>query len=265
MSEEKDLQEQIENYLAGAMDAATKTAFERQLETDPDLAQALLLNQEVHRTVKDSKALALEESLRGIGEEFASQFEAEKEVAKNHTPLIKRYRWIAAVAAILLCGLFAWWLWNNNSSSLFPQKLYADFYKAYPAQTHIRSLDNSKETTYLQAQKAYQAKDYPTAIQSFKLLLEEENLSPEFRINLLFYKGQAHLAAQEIAAARQLLEPVIAEPTHNYTRQTQWYLALIALQSNELEQARAYLLEAQKGIAQGKYYQQAKDLYQKIE
>lgn len=264
MSTEKDLQEQIEDYLAGTMDDSAKRTFERRLESDPDAAQALLLNQEVHRAIKDPKALQLEESLRIIGDDFVAQYEEEKAPEKNRIPLVKNYRWIAAVAAILICTFSAWWLWNHQPTKLSNQELYAEFYEAYPAQTNSRTLDTQVETTFLQAQKAYQASDYSTAIPLFKRLLEEEKLSPEFRISILFYKGQAHLAAQEIAPARQTLESIDALPSNSYTRPTKWYLALIALQNNDIEQAKKFLLDAQKGVKHGRYYHQAQSLYEII-
>ena len=76
-----------------------------------------------------------------------------------------------------------------------------------------------------------------------EVLLVFDQLPPKIKENLnaIFLKANALMALDRFAEAQPLFERVAAVPANIYSGEAKWYLALIALQQNDLSSAKYWL------------------------
>ncbi len=105
MNRDEQVFDKIEAYLRGKMPASEAAAFEAELAADPALADLV----KTHRFERQGLEWLVERDL--LAKMNAWEREAGKQrPAATLRPTFMRRWWVAGVAAMLLLGVFGWWL-----------------------------------------------------------------------------------------------------------------------------------------------------------
>lgn len=223
--------ENIEDYLTGSMDAAERKAFEQQLADNPELQEELNLYKEVNSTLAadfqhEEQNAAVKQTLQSMSKEFFSEEQKQaKVVTMQRSQWIKR---IAVAAAVVLVVVFAW-------PYLFtPAPLqYADL--ADHGKASFTEMGGG-EALLPQAEKAFNAGDYATAIQPLQTYIMENDGDTQ----AWFYLGICLLETDENDRAETLFKQ-ISTLNSAYKTEAVWYLALTALKKGEMDNCKKYL------------------------
>ncbi len=233
MTEEQKF-ELIENYLAENLSQPAQEDFERQLQTDSSLREALRLHQQVAATLKDEKVHQFRAALKQVDQGWQAPIPTTTPKAK-----IFNFRRLIAIAATVLLLVFAYQIFLPSASNS-PTDLFAANFESYKMVLNQRSADRSDELNgdlVQMAVAAYEQEDFAQAALHFKQLQDE---SPGI-IAFQFYHAVSALALKNTTVAIPLLENIRQQPQHLFIEQSQWYLALAYLQQGEKEKARTAL------------------------
>lgn len=165
---------------------------------------------------------------------------------------------MAAAALVLLAA--AVWIYSSPSGE---EALFAQYYESYQSDLDIqlRKSGESAQTTntgLARGLKAYQAKDFSTAIAEMDGFLKE---NPDHAV-ARFYLGTAQMADARWTDAEQNLG-MVRSTGMEYWEEASWYLALIYVKTSRTESAKE-TLEALVEPGSGRYYEKAKELLEKI-
>ncbi|MFK8102278.1 MAG: tol-pal system YbgF family protein [Saprospiraceae bacterium] len=233
MTEEQKY-ELIEHYLAETLSQSAREDFERQLQTDASLQEALHLHQQVATTFKGEKVHQFRAALKEVDQHWQAPTSTIAPKAK-----VFNLRSIMAIAATVLLVVFAYQIFMPSTSNS-QTDLFAANFESYKMVLNQRSADQRDELNgdlVQTAVAAYEQKDFAQAALQFKQLQSE---SPQI-VAFQFYHAIAELALKNTAVAIPLLENIRQQPPHLFIEQSQWYLALAYLQQGEKEKARTAL------------------------
>lgn len=242
-------QEWIERYLEGKLTSQKQKEFENELEKDPSLKRELTLQQELSETLGGEKI----HQFRNVLQEVDASWKSEpSRVRKLNIPRL------SAIAAAVLVLIVAYRFFLP-SKQLSTTALLEEYYDTYPMLLSSRSSDESTENEQLtQAISAYQSQDFERAATTFSEISEinSENLSYQF------YQALSLLESQQTAEAITIFQALIAHPSHAFTEQSQWYLALAHLQNEDLAKVKSALENIEDGAFK---YEEAQALLTKLE
>lgn len=263
MASNKEILELIEAYLEDTMSPQARLEFEQRLKEDQELADTWKLNQEVDRAIHP-KIVDMANLLEGLGDEFAQDYQ-QKQAPESQKPksAMRPFLIFLLVGIIALLTAFFWWN-SKEETPANPEQIFAEAYEPYPISTTIRSTEDPLFSELEIAQKAYENGAYTTAIEALKTLLEDGNSTEKDIIEVRFYKGLSHLGNENIPAAKQELDIVLASNNLAYIQQTQWYLALIELKNNNPTAAKVYLNNILAVTEEGKYAKKAKGVLREL-
>lgn len=196
----------FEKYLTNNISKEDRVFFERKLKND-------LSFKEEFNTYKDASSF-LENKFKN--EEKLNQFKEnlQKISNKNFTPtkkkIFKIWRYGAVASILLLAGIF---FFNSNE-----KPSYDNFVNYNTIELTVR---NSQNNTLFKAEKAYNSKDFTTAITFFNSLLKENPNNSEIQL----YKGFSLIEINKFNKAQKILNP-IANGNSAFKHKAIWYLAL---------------------------------------
>ena len=212
----------IEQYLGGELTGEALKEFEQKLRDEPEWQRDVDLHRELGDFLGDKKGLELRAALKEVGSKPRS--------GKQRTLLI-RYIPIAATFALLITVTI---LLLNKSETLDPQQLFAQNFTPYEMVLNPRSVAiNPKEELRNSAINAYESANYREAIVLFNQLETSNSLG----MAPVFYKGICYLALGDTRQAIDVFEELLKSGNSLFTEQTNWYLGLAYLQSNEKAKA----------------------------
>lgn len=105
MNRDEQVFDKIEAYLGGKMSAPDAAAFEAELAADPALADLV----KTHRIERQGLEWLVERDLRAKMNAWEREAGQQEPVATLRPTFIRRWR-VAGAAALLLLGVFGWWL-----------------------------------------------------------------------------------------------------------------------------------------------------------
>ncbi|MFK7925891.1 MAG: tol-pal system YbgF family protein [Bacteroidia bacterium] len=145
-----------------------------------------------------------------------------------------RFIWVAVAAAAAICLI---WLILPVQQSASPTELYASYYERFPNVANPLTRDSGSQTSLKdRAYAKYEQGGYQQAIMLFdSLMLQEPSLTHQF------YQGISAMEQNDWQLARTALEPVRTSDTSRFAKAAQWYIALIALQTDQIEQSKGLL------------------------
>lgn len=221
---EEELYYAIERYLANDMTPEERATFEAKITQDGELAEKL----NIYRSASHSLSSRLKNEEK---EKLFRKTLSEMEIAvpaQGNVRALRFYGWAAAASVALLCvALF------------YTSKLSKPDYAEYNTYEPLALVERGDEdSTRLQAQEDFNAKEYEKAIADFDVLLLEDKGNTE----LLFYKGIAFLELDNITEANKLFNTVKASGSI-YKDKATWMLALSALKRKDYEACKALLKE----------------------
>ena len=225
MNYDEQLQDLIDRYIQGELDAPQREAFAQRLQNEPELAEIVRLNQEVNATLADTKAA-----------EFRSNLNTIRAQREQKVRLIQPV-WVRAAAAVglLVVVALAWFLLQPSKSS--PEMLFAEnFTMGYIEGIERTDVDASKLNNLEKAQLAYNDSLYTESLDFFNAHLTRDPDDAESRI----YAAKAAVATDDLSTAVDLLIPV-SNSNSPWKWDASWNLALINLKQGKLEEGKKRL------------------------
>ena len=216
--------EDIDEYLNGEMDEATQSAFELQLQKDAALQQELSLQKTLRAGIKDKGNQLLKEKLKAIHKEEITQ--------KTDTPIVPLYRrlpFLAAAASIALLIAVYFFLRQPTPGN---DALFAANYEPYQIGLVQRG---TQQEALTQADQLYRAGSFDQAAPVLESILEVDPNLPKVRMALAI----SYLEMNQDELAKEQLNQIYDNPL--YTDKVQWYLALIFIRNNQIDQAQSEL------------------------
>lgn len=241
--EEETEYDQIEQYLAGQLTGAELSTFEDRLQADPTFAEKVQLLKEMEEALSDPKAIALQEKLNNIGADFMATTEpvaasVETTKATKVVPMYKKPWAIAATVALAVSA--GGGLWQMQSiDALSHDQLFAQNYEVYQLDGLVRGTQGADELE--NALQLYQNKSFKNAAEVLAILNEKDIDNQK----VMFALANAYLNQNppQLDQAANYFNQLIDMNTSVYVPKAQWYLALIYIKQNKMEQAKLMLSE----------------------
>lgn len=218
----------IEQFLANEMSASERLAFERDLKSDPDLAEELKLAMRIDSALEREDIIDLRQKLLRVIEANRQQ-PAEVPVVRMHV----RKWWYAAASVLVLCAVAAT-LFLQSPRNLSNDAIFSEFYNASNMVDQTRGDQNLVEAVI-----KFQQKDFATASVLFKNILEKDHKN----IAVMFYYGIANIETQQLNVATKAFEDIIAQNDNLFVEHAKWYLGLCYLKNNQNEKATDQFVE----------------------
>lgn len=215
MESDKQNRQTFDDFLAGHMDEQEKAAFLNRLEEDNELKAAF----EAYKKISEG----LEEAF--LKEELVSihQYAGRKKKTQ--------FTWLAVAASITLI-IGGYWLFQP----LGTEDLYAKYFIADPGLPTVMG-DVGSTYEFNDAMVDYKMKNYDTAIEKWKTLLEKHPESD----TLNYYLGMAYLNKGQDQKSLSFLKKKSVAGSTVFKNGAQWYEALILIKKDEVQQAKQLL------------------------
>ncbi|MBQ4822808.1 hypothetical protein [Aquimarina sp. MMG016] len=264
----KDYPIEIDDYLSGNMSTSEKKAFEERLDTDPALAEELILQKDMLSIYEDQEWLEGDKNALKTEEakQLKSFFESEEAsdlkttirevVSENkYKPYNKSFWFIGIAASIALLITISLFVFKDNSYD----KLYVEYIRIEEIPSLVtRGVDNNKLLE--DAQLLFEEKKYQQAISIFTSYQSNNNsIEPLSYI----YLGVAYLELKDFDNALNQFELLKTSNTLQ-SKKANWYKAMVYLKENK----KRKLVNILKGILsdENNYkFKEAQKLLEKID
>ena len=235
----------ISRYLYGELEGEELNAFEEQLQLDQNLHKEVELFREVNKTLQvkfypDDNEKALRNTLSGLGSEY---FQSEAKVVP-----MRRYRWLAAVAAVIvtIVVLTIWSPWKKD--------IYEQY--AYTQMPGVAERSTSNDSLLIEATNNFNNKRYREAIPSFETILKKDTQNSFVH----FYYGISLLETGQAGKARgELVQLYNGNSLFRYD--AAFYIGLSYLKEKDIVTCRAWLNKIPADAAK---YDKAQQLMKKL-
>lgn len=222
-------QEWIERFLMQRLGKEASQSFDQKM-ADEAFREEVEWQRQLLDAVKGDAQEQAKAQLQALEQNIRRQ------AGSSPKPQARRRRMLLLWAlAAAIVGLFVavWVLYTPPSD---PEQLFAANFSPYPNElVKIERNDPSlspRQSTFV----AYQAGNFPEAIEGFDRWLAEAPQS-----DVRFYKAQALMALDRLSEALPILNDIRRQQGHRYQHPAHWYAALIYLQRQEREAAKEAL------------------------
>lgn len=236
----------FEDYLTGQLSKTENNQFQERLKTDNTFKNAFdtykLTSDFLENTYqKEEETVAFQKDLAAVSNRYFDSTQNQSTKSK------KGFRaWMGIAAGILLfLGIFI--------SQLFSEPQYSD-YAHYPEiSLTVRGAENA---LLLEAENAFNTKDFKTANQLFTQLINNDSATSELQL----YQAISLIELKKYAQADSILTELIYAPSV-YQSEAKWYAALSKLKQDD----KASCAELLKTIPEDSdHYKQAQKLLKKL-
>lgn len=240
----------ISKYLEGEMDPIEASGFEETLENNPELKEEVDLYREVDSAIADTEVLELRAQLDEIHEELSPELE---KLSRKSSKRVLRYAVAASIAVIISLGTYSLFFKKVNNN-----KIVSEFYKPYDVTLVNRSANDHIAPEMREALYYYENHEYSKAVTLFDKILE---MKPEMTASN-FYSGISYMELGEYSKAKSSFNAVINHNDNLYIEQSQWYLGMVYVLTDELDKARVQFMKIKK--ADGFYRDEAAVILRKL-
>jgi hypothetical protein len=237
----------IETYLDGNLNETEKAEFNKLLIEDNCLASEIILHKEVNEAILDNEIHEFREKVYKL---ISSSAEKSSRFLLFPKKLIK---YPVAASIVLLIGISLWQVFSLES----PDKIYADYYKAYQPDISVRSINTTTDKIQL-SYLLYQEGDYESSFEILNNYLAENADNQTAR----FYLGMNAIELGKIDFAIAELKKIEQDETTPYAIHARWYLAMTYLKSKNPDEARIYLKSLRK--EENFYSEKAREVLKKL-
>ncbi|MCZ4693670.1 hypothetical protein DWB61_00175 [Ancylomarina euxinus] len=250
MMDEKNF-DRIDNYLDGLLNENEILDFEKDLMDDLDLEMELNLHNEINEAIMEEDVMELRSKLEAI--------DIPAPIEKRKARFQGKWR-IAAASMILFIGMAGIYsmLGNKPYSN---EEIFRNYYKPYGIVINTRSASDADNADKIleQALKSYESKNYRAALSLFQTILDKDSTN----LTSNFYSGISNIQVQEYPKANKNFIRVLKHKNNLFIEQSEWYLGICYLMTNEREKAK----ETYSAIAKGNsfYRTKAKEILNKLE
>ncbi|MBD0255047.1 MAG: tetratricopeptide repeat protein [Cytophagales bacterium] len=237
MIEDAQMQE-IEDFLASRLPAAESARFREKMSTDAFLAREV----DMFRDLVEGVSRQGRHEVKARLQQLEATLRAAEEPTLPSPSLVKPrpLLWWGEVAAVFLLGVCAY-AWLSRASHA--GKLFTQFYEPYPnavaAVERGAAVQGEEEVAF----GLYENGQYAAALPRLQRMLRGNGHAA----GLLFYAGIASIELGQYPQAQAYLQQALRLPAHAFTPPATWYLALVHLRQEQMEQAVALL----EGLATG--------------
>ncbi len=212
----------IEQFLADEMAPAEKTAFRKELRSNPELAAELKLSKSIDEAISRDDIIDLRQKLiTTIAANRESK--AEVPVIRMHT----RKWWYAAASLLVMCAVAAT-LFLQTNRTVSNDAIFAQYYNSENIVDQTRGDENIVE-----AVMKFQQKDFATASVLFKSILNKDNSN----IAVWFYYGISNIETKNYDNSIKAFTTIINQKDNLYIEHAEWYLGLCYLKDNQKDKA----------------------------
>jgi len=205
--------ERIERFILDRMDSEEHKAFQREMETDEDLRQAVVEQSEL---IKSIEAEGLKAELDSIHSELYAMGK------KKKSPFLLLS--IAASLAVLVG--FSFWYFNlgDESSDLYAEYSYTDPGLPVP-------MSASDNYDFYDAMVDYKTEDYHEAIHKWGVLLDAEPQND----TLIYYIGASYFNMDSLDLAQSYLKEISNSTDSKFIYKARYMLFLSELKKGNTE------------------------------
>lgn len=232
----------FEAYLTGDLSADEVEAHEKKLQEDQNYKESFelykSLNQHLENKYKNEEKL---EQFKNSVSNISDNYFASRKKSK--------FAWVKmAVAALIIIAIGLYFLLGEIS-----KPHYKEIAQIPTIHLTERSADGE---IYLQAENAFNQKQYSKAIKLFDQILQEN--SQQQSINL--YQAIAYMEIDSADKARELYDKII-QKENAYSEEALWYAALNELKAENYTACKAYLTKIKPSASR---YEDAQNLLEKL-
>ncbi len=224
MENEIAYQSLIDKHLKGeAFSEAEKQDWEN-WQTEPEFEELLAYNHDLLLTLKKKGRETLKNELAGL-----------QDLHQKAEGTIRSMRliWIGVAVAAAFCLL---WLVIPSQKTISPDQLYASYYERFPNVANPLTRNSGPTNLKDRAYAKYEQGAYTEAINLFdSLMMEEPSLTHKF------YQAVSAMEIKDWDLARENLNQVSTSDTSRFAQAAQWYMAMLALRNDQLEEAKSLL------------------------
>lgn len=230
----------IDKYIQNKASAEELETIKQLIAEDIDFKEELTFQLELRQAVKREESKKLKQRLQGL--------EQKKKSGRFFSIIWK-------VAAVFIGGLGLLWFFNMSPDY---EKIYTQNFEPYPniVVPTVRDV-NTSGSDIEKAFRYYDNHDYAKAAAAFKKIFDADKTG-----YTNFYYAISLMADQQVENAIEALENPGWEIPERYQNQTDWYLALGYLKTQNKEKAITYLDKVIK--ADGAMAEQARKIVKEI-
>lgn len=216
-------QDQIDAYLRGEGDPATRLEMDRARTESQALEEELAFGEALVHTIKASGRQTLKSEIKAWDAAMAAAEDTNSRPKGGIRPL-----WMG-IAGLAIAAALAIFFLTRSPAPIPPEQLLAQHIQAYPnlvvvvarAQTKSKGTLDSAFTAYEQGRYA----------QAFSLM---ENLQDSLPASTLaFYRANVLMMEGNFAAARDQFEQLAGQADAPFQREAQWYQALMHIKTGD--------------------------------
>jgi tetratricopeptide (TPR) repeat protein len=212
----------IEQYLANEMATSERAAFEKELRSNPDLAEELRLSQSID-------AALVRDDIIDLRQKLITVINAGR-VVKEEVPVVQMYArkwWYAAASMLVLCAVAAT-LYLQIPRTVSNDSLFTQYYNSENIVDQTRGDQNIVEAVI-----KFQQKDFASASVLFKSILDKDNSN----IAVWFYYGISNIETKNYDNSIKAFNTIIKQNDNLYIEHAEWFLGLCYLKNNQKDKA----------------------------
>lgn len=212
----------VEQFLANEMAPAERTAFIKDLRSNPELAAELKLGQTI------DSAIAMDDVI-DLRKKLLVALNSGK-ISSHEVPVIylnTRKWWYAAASLVALFAVAATLFFQTNRD-LSNDTLFSQFYTSENIIDQTRGDENIVEAVI-----KFQQKDFGNASVLFKRILDKDNSN----IAVWFYYAISNIETNNYDNSIKAFNFIIKQNDNLYLEHAEWYLGLCYLKSNQKDKA----------------------------
>lgn len=208
-------EEYMRDYLLGKLSPEAVAKLESEMESDPDLAEALELQRDIMIGIQ-----------AGFDDQLRRKLTGEDEGKIRSIAGRALWQWASAAAVVL--GTLGVYLYMNQTTSA--ERLFTAYFEDYPNVIQPVQRDEPQESP---AFEAYQNQRYAEAYDAF----EATALADPTAVYPGFYKGICALHLGHWSIAVEEFEKVRAKGDGRFAEASTWYAGLAYLRAGNMERA----------------------------
>jgi tetratricopeptide (TPR) repeat protein len=239
----------IEQYLANEMAPSERSAFKKELRSNPELAKELKLSQSIDSAL-------LRDDVIDLRQKLIAAINASK-VTETEIPVVRlnTRKWMYAAASLLALCAIAATLYLQTNRNLSTDALFSQYYNSENIVDQTRGDQNIVEAVI-----KFQQKDFSKASVLFKSILDKDDSN----IAVWFYYGISNIETKNYDNSIKAFNTIIKQNDNLYIEHAEWYLGLCYLKSNQKDKAIDQFVVVASN-PDNFHHQEAKNILEKLQ
>ncbi len=193
------------------------------------------LENEIDIILRDTEKQKFIQALERVHQTYTSEQKQENKKGKAFKLGHHFYYYAAAslLALVCLAGVLKFIVFAPEFDN---DQIFQKYYQTYQSETIQRSAQTSSEL--IEAMEAFENKEFYKAVSLFDNIAKTDK---DNNIKATFYKGISAIEISDYKNAIESLNKVLSVAETSYIAQSHWYLSLIWIKLNNVNEARKHL------------------------